>query len=85
MRRITITLAITLGVLTMSIAIVDACGDKLLRIGRGARFQHSIHAASILIYIPASAATTVPRLQSFLKGQVTSLEWFREWTTSAER
>lgn len=67
MRRVTITLVITLGVLMVSTAIVDACGDKLLRIGRGVRFQHSIHAASILIYTPAGAATTVPRLQSFLK------------------
>jgi DNA-binding NtrC family response regulator len=67
MRRITIALVITLGILTVSTAIVDACGDKLLRIGRGARFQHSIHTASILIYIHDGTATTVPRLQSFLK------------------
>jgi hypothetical protein len=67
MKRITITLVITLGVLTMSTASIDACGDKLLRIGRGTRFQHSIRPASILIYIPAGTTTTVPQLQSYLK------------------
>ncbi len=68
MRRITIALALAVGTLLMSIAVVDACGDKLLRIGRGARFQRSVHPASILIYVSAStpmAATS--KVQSFLK------------------
>ncbi len=68
MRRITIALALAVGTLLMSIAGVDACGDKLLRIGRGARFQRSVHPASILIYVSAStpmAATS--KVQSFLK------------------
>ncbi len=54
MRRITIALLLAVGTLLMSIAVVDACGDKLLRIGRGARFQRSVHPASILIYVSAN-------------------------------
>src|SRR5713226_302766 len=68
MRRITIALLLAVGTLLMSIAVVDACGDKLLRIGRGARFQRSVHPASILIYVSANtpmAATS--KVQSFLK------------------
>jgi hypothetical protein len=52
----------------MSVAVVDACGDKLLRIGRGTRFQRSVHPASILIYVSADASVTAPaKVQSFLR------------------
>src|SRR6266540_137323 len=67
MRRITIALALAVGTLLMSIAVVDACGDKLLRIGRGARFQRSVHPASILIYVSANTPMAATKVQSFLK------------------
>ncbi len=68
MRRIIIALVLAAGTLLMSIAVADACGDKLLRIGRGARFQRSVHPASILIYVSAGAPLTAPsKVQSFLK------------------
>ena len=68
MRRITIAVLLTIGSLLMSVAVVDACGDKLLRIGRGTRFQRSVHPASILIYVSADAPASHPaKVQSFLK------------------
>ena len=71
MRRITIAFVIALGISLLSIAVADACGDKLLRIGRGARFQRSLQPATVLIYLPSSAtaeaATKAPKLQAFLK------------------
>jgi len=71
MRRTTITLALALASSFLSIAVVDACGDKLLRIGRGARFQHSLHTASVIIFLPADAppeaSKNAPKLQAFLK------------------
>lgn len=71
MRRITIAFVIVLGVSLLSIAVADACGDKLLRVGRGARFQRSMHPAMVLIYVPSTApdgaATKAPQLQAFLK------------------
>jgi hypothetical protein len=64
-------LAVVLGISLLSIPTADACGDKLLRMGRGARFQRSMHPATILIYLPstasAAASTRAPQLQSFLK------------------
>jgi hypothetical protein len=71
MRRITIAFVIAVGISLLSIAVADACGDKLLRIGRGARFQRSMHPATVLIYLPSSApadeSTKAPKLQAFLK------------------
>jgi hypothetical protein len=71
MRRITIAFVIALGISLLSIAVAEACGDKLLRIGRGARFQRSMHPATVLIYLPttatADASTKAPKLQAFLK------------------
>jgi hypothetical protein len=71
MRRLTTSFAIALGISLLSIAVADACGDKLLTIGRGARFQRSMHPATVLIYLPSSApseaATKAPKLQAFLK------------------
>jgi len=71
MRKTITTLTVVAGVLLLSIAVADACGDKLLRMGRGARFQRSMHPATILIYLPstasATASTRAPQLQSFLK------------------
>ena len=71
MRRIAIAFVIVLGISLLSIAVADACGDKLLRIGRGARFQRSSHPATVLIYLPSSATADAtakaPKLQAFLK------------------
>src|SRR6266404_1841470 len=71
MRRITLSLGLVAGVLLLSISTADACGDKLLRIGRGARFQRSMHPATVLIYLPSSASaeasTTAHKLQTFLR------------------
>ena len=71
MRRMTITFVIVLGISLLSLAVANACGDKLLRIGRGARFQRSMHPATVLIYLPSSApadeSTKAPKLQAFLK------------------
>ena len=71
MRRITIAFVMALGISLLSIAVADACGDKLLRVGRGARFQRSMHPAAVLIYLPsnatADASTKAPKLQAFLK------------------
>src|SRR5205807_3523693 len=71
MRRTKIAFVIALGISLLSIAVADACGDKLLRIGRGARFQRTMHPATVLIYLPSSAtadaSTKAPKLQAFLK------------------
>jgi hypothetical protein len=50
---------------------VHACGDKLMMLGRGIRFQskHTPRAASVLIYLPASTARSLtdPNLESALR------------------
>lgn len=71
MRRVILASAILTVILTMDFTAAFACGDKTLRIGRGARFRRTGHAAAILIYVPSDAAAVAvqraPRLQSFLK------------------
>jgi len=68
MRGITLAFAVFAGSLLFGLPAAGACGDKVLRVGRGVRFQHSTHPASILIYVPPGAAADVaPRLQAFLK------------------
>lgn len=68
MRRITIAFLLASGTVLLSIAVVDACGDKLLRVGSGVRFQRSVHPASILIYVsPDTPVSATSRVQSFLK------------------
>ena len=52
--------AILLVVVTAGWASVEACGDKFLMVGRGARFQgayRSVHPGKILIYTHPSTAT----------------------------
>ena len=51
---------------------IHACGDKLMMLGRGIRFQskHTPRAAAVLLYLPESAsgqALTDPRLESALR------------------
>lgn len=57
--------------LTCGAPASEACGDKALRVGRGARFKRTAHPASILIYVSPNASpdalSKAPRLQSFLK------------------
>ena len=78
MRRIILALAISSGILSLSLMAADACGDKSLRIGRGARFQRTMRPAAILVYLPPRSPVTVaakapqfqsmsPQLQSLLK------------------
>lgn len=52
---------------------IHACGDKLLLLGRGIRFQsrHTPNPASVLLYLPAAlrsgAALADPKLESALR------------------
>ena len=51
---------------------LDACGDKLMMLGRGIRFQskHTPRAAAVLLYLPESAtgqSLTDPNLESALR------------------
>lgn len=51
---------------------VQACGDKLMMLGRGIRFQskHTPRAAAVLLYLPESAtgqALTDPKLETALR------------------
>lgn len=61
-----IALVVLVAMVLLSIAVVEACGDKALRIGRGIRFQRATRPAAILIYIPSNA-TRAAQVQSLLK------------------
>jgi DNA-binding NtrC family response regulator len=66
MRRTVFAIVVLTGIVLLSAAVVDACGDKALRIGRGIRFQRTSHPAAVLIYIPSNA-TRAAQVQSLLK------------------
>jgi hypothetical protein len=71
MRRMLVLIAIAAGAFTQSVPL-HACGDKLMMLGRGVRFQskHTPRAASVLLYLPESAtgqALTDPKLESALR------------------
>jgi vacuolar-type H+-ATPase subunit F/Vma7 len=66
MRRTLTSLVIVSGMFLVSLAAVNACGDKALRIGRGIRFQRAVNPKSILIYIPSNV-TRASQVQSLLK------------------
>jgi hypothetical protein len=56
----------------VSPALLDACGEKLLTLGRSIRFQsrHTPRAASVLLYLPHNETgrpLTDPNLESALK------------------
>jgi hypothetical protein len=53
-------LGIVATVCMLSIPPVDACGDKTLRIGRGARFHRTTHPAAVLIYLPGNSVNSAP-------------------------
>lgn len=71
MRRPVIVLSVIVPLLSASLAI--ACGDKLLVLGRGARFQVETadHPASILFYLnpnaPGSEKVEFTRLQGIMR------------------
>jgi hypothetical protein len=71
MRR-ALLIAVAASALSQGVVPLDACGDKLLMLGRGVRFQskHTPRAASVLLYLPESAtglALTDPKLESALR------------------
>jgi len=71
MRRVLIWTASMLAVLVAVAPHLEACGDKLLVLGRGIRFQsrHTPRAASVLIYLPPGTANQVtdPDMESALR------------------
>jgi hypothetical protein len=57
-------------IVALNPALLDACGEKLLVLGRSVRFQarHTPRAASVLLYLPQSTgALTDPNLESALQ------------------
>jgi hypothetical protein len=72
MRRILVLLTVVAGALSQGPVPLHACGDKLMMLGRGVRFQskHTPRAATVLLYLPESAtgqALTDPKLESALR------------------
>lgn len=71
MRRLAL-IAVMATVVNQGAVPVDACGDKLMMLGRGIRFQskHTPRAAAVLLYLPESAtgqALTDPGLEVALR------------------
>lgn len=66
-------LAVAVALVIQSVERAHACGDKLLLLGRGIRFQsrHTPHPASVLLYLPAAARAggtlADPKLESALR------------------
>lgn len=72
MRYLLVLVAIAGAVFGQGAVPVHACGDKLLMLGRGIRFQsrHTPRAATVLMYLPESATgqpLTDPKLESALR------------------
>ena len=71
-RSLVASLVIVAAMVVQRPALLQACGEKLLALGRGIRFQsrHTPRAASVLLYLPQSATgrpLTDPNLESALK------------------
>lgn len=66
MRKILTAVLMIAAVFPLGAVVVEACGDKALRIGRGVRFQRTIHPAAVLIYFPSNP-TRASQVQSLLK------------------
>ena len=71
-RHLIVSIAIVLPVLIQNPAPLHACGEKLLVLGRGIRFQsrHTPRAASVLLYLPQTGfgrPLTDPNLESALR------------------
>ncbi len=72
MRRLLVSMAVAAMVLAQGAVRLDACGDKLLVLGRGIRFQsrHTPRAASVLLYLPpapSGQSLSDPNLESALR------------------
>ena len=72
MRRVLLSIAVASMALVQSAVRLDACGDKLLVLGRGIRFQsrHTPRAASVLLYLPpapSGQSLSDPNLESALR------------------
>src|SRR5687768_3844693 len=72
MRQILVLVTVAASALSQSAVPIHACGDKLMMLGRGIRFQskHTPRAAAVLLYLPDSAtglALTDPKLESALR------------------
>ena len=72
MRHLLVSMGIAATVLAQNPAPVHACGDKLLMLGRGIRFQsrHTPRAASVLLYLPGTGSgrsLSDPNLESALR------------------
>jgi hypothetical protein len=85
-RSLVVSLVITAAVAIHNPALLQACGEKLLSLGRGIRFQsrHTPRAAAVLLYLPQSATgrpLSDPNLESALKEAGHSV---RAATTSAD-
>jgi hypothetical protein len=72
-RKAVVFLAVASALVVQSSEPALACGDKLLLLGRGIRFQsrHTPHPASVLLYLPAAARVggtlADPKLESALR------------------
>ena len=71
-RRLLVAIAVVLPLLVHNQTLLHACGEKLLLLGRGIRFQsrHTPRAASVLLYLPQSASgrpLSDPNLESALR------------------
>jgi hypothetical protein len=72
MRHLLVSIAILSTALAQNPVPVHACGDKLLMLGRGIRFQskHTPRAASVLLYLPQTGSgrpLSDPNLESALR------------------
>jgi hypothetical protein len=72
MRHICVVVALTAAAVGQGAVPLHACGDKLMMLGRGIKFQskHTPRAAAVLLYLPESATgqpLTDPNLESALR------------------
>ena len=70
--RPVLVVALLATALSQTVVPLHACGDKLMMLGRGIRFQskHTPRAAAVLLYLPESAtgdALTDPKLETALR------------------
>ena len=72
MRYVVVFVSLVVTALAQGAVPLHACGDKLMMLGRGIRFQakHTPRAAAVLLYLPDSAtggALTDPKLETALR------------------
>jgi len=71
-RNYVVVIALVAIAVCQGVVPLNACGDKLMMLGRGIRFQskHTPRAAAVLLYLPESATgspLTDPKLESALR------------------